>query len=125
MAGSLAVPDRVKMRDELGRSDVSLTGEYPERGRLCLDVISDGEVELGSVAGGQRNRFMDVVGRDELSQHGGCSTLRQGDALAQLHRRGLVGDSEREQLTHRRASAPFSLPASTASSVASCCSEET
>ena len=112
------------MRDELGRPDVSLTGKYPERGGLCLDIVPDGEIELGSVAGGERDRLVDVLGRDELSQDRCRSTLRQCDALAQLHRRRLVGDPERQQLTHRRASTPFPLAASAASSVASCCSEE-
>src|SRR5207244_1707364 len=76
MACSLAVPDRVEMRDELGRPDVSLTGKYPERGGLCLDIVPDGEIELGSVAGGERDRLVDVLGRDELSQDRCRSTLR-------------------------------------------------
>ena len=40
------------------------------------------------------------VGRDQLAQHARGAALGQRDALAQLDRRGLVGDAECEQLAH-------------------------
>ena len=101
VARGVVVAKRVEVRDQLGRPDVGLAGEDPERGRLGLDVVADREVELGAVAGRERDRLVDVLGRDELPQHARGAALRQRDALAQLDRRGLVGDAEREQLAHR------------------------
>ena len=104
MTGGVHVPERVQVPDELGGADVGLAREDPERRGLRLDVVAHHQVELGPVAGRQRDRLVDVIGRDQLPQHARGASLEQRHALAQLDGRRLVGDAEREQLVHLTAS---------------------
>ena len=57
--------------------------------------------------------------RGQLAQDAGRAALGQREPLAQLERRGLVGDAEREQLTHRR-STSSRLGVGSASRLARC-----
>ncbi len=101
VAGGLGGAQRVEVADQLGRPDLGLAGEDAERGALGLDRVRDDEVELGAVAGRERRRLLDLVGGAQLAQHADGAALGQRQPLAQLQRRGLVGDAEGEELRHR------------------------
>ena len=110
-----AAAQRVEGAEQLGRADAGLAREHAERQRLGLDRVGGDQVELGAVAGRDRGGLADVRRVDELAEHAGGAALGQRQALAQLQRRGLVGDAEREQL---RSSARLP-PASSARSASS------
>ena len=98
VADRLTATSRVEVADQLGRPDVRLAGEHPERHRLRLDRVGDDQVELGPVAGRDRRRFAHLLGGRQLGEGADGPPLGQGEALAQLERRGLVGDAEGEEL---------------------------
>ena len=85
--------------EQLGRADAGLAGEHAERRGLGLDRVGGDEVELGAVAGRDRGGLV-IVSLDELGEDPGGAALGQRQALAQLERRGPVGDAEGEQLAH-------------------------
>ena len=111
VAGGLGRAQRVEVAEQLGRADLGLAGEHAERRRLGLDRVGDDQVELGAVAGRDRRRLVDPGGGGQLAQGADGAALGQREPLAQVQRRGLVGDAEGEQLGHqaphlRRAGAP-------------------
>ena len=101
VAGGLAGAQRVEVAEQLGRADLGLAGEHAERRRLGLDRVGDDQVELGAVAGRDRRRLVDPGRGGQLAQGADGAALGQREPLAQVERRGLVGDAERQQLRHR------------------------
>ena len=69
VARRLGRTQRVEMAEQLGRPDVGLAGEHPQRRRLGLDRVGDDEVELGPVAGRDRRRLAHLLGGGELAEH--------------------------------------------------------
>ena len=102
VVGGLAAAQRVEVAEQLGRPDLGLAGEDAERRRLGFDRVGDDQVELGPVAGRDRRRLVDALGGGQLAQRADRAALGQREPLAQVERRGLVGDAERQQLGHRR-----------------------
>ena len=103
MVGAVGGTQRVEVADQLRGADLRLAGEHPERQRLGRDTVGSDEVELGAVAGRDRGRLVHLRRLDQLPDHPSRSALGERDPLAQLQRRGLVGDPQREQLRHRAA----------------------
>ena len=95
---------RVEALDQLGRADPGLSRERAEGDVLGLDRLRHDQVELGSVAGRDRRRLADLRVRAEVVEDPGGAALGQRQALAELERRGLVGDAEGEQIAHERTS---------------------
>ena len=101
VAGGLDRAQRVEVAEQLGRADLRLAGEHAQCGRLGLDRVGDDQVELGAVAGRDRRRLVDPGRGGQLAQGADGAALGQREPLAQVQRRGLVGDAEREQLRHQ------------------------
>ena len=105
----LGAVQRVEVADSsVGRMSAS-RASTAERLRLGRDRIGREEVELGAVAGRDRRRLADLVGLGELADHAGGAALRKREPLAQLERRGLVGDAEGEELAHAGTSCALGL----------------
>ena len=103
MARGVAVARRVDDLDELGRADAGAPGEHAEQLGLGLHRVADDEVDLGAVAGRDRDRLARRSSRATSSRRNALGlALGQRDALAQRDRRGLVRDAEGEQLAHAR-----------------------
>ena len=94
---------RVEVADELGRRRLGLAREQPEHEGLAGDRVRDAEVELGPVAGRDRRRLADLVVMDQLAEQPDRPALGQRQPLAQLQRRGLVPDAQRQKISSSRA----------------------
>ena len=101
VAGRLGRAQRVEVAEQLGRPDLGLAGEDTEPCRLRLDRVGDDQVQLGPVAGGDRRRLMNPRRRGQLAEDADRAALGQREPLAQVERRGLVGNAEGEQLGHQ------------------------
>ena len=114
VADGLARAQRVEVAEQLGRAQLGLAGEDAEGGRLRFDGVGDDQVELGAVAGRERRRLVDALGRGQLAERPDRATLGQRESLAQVERGGLVGDAEGQQLRHQTSPPLLSLgPAET------------
>src|SRR5262249_8692839 len=71
--------------------------EHPEHGALGLDRLTDDEIQLGPVAGRDRDRLVDVGHTTEVANKLVRALVGQRQALAHLDRRRLVRDTDREQ----------------------------
>ena len=90
VARGVAVAQRVHAPDQLGRADRGAAGEQPEHVRLGLDRVGDDEVELGAVAGGDRDGLGDARVAGQLADQRLGAAVEQRELLAQRQRRGLV-----------------------------------
>ena len=117
LARGVAVARRVHRVGQLGRARARALGQPREQLGLGADGVTD-EVDLGAVAGGDRDGLADRVGRDELLAEALRLGRRQGEPLAHGDRSGLVRDAEAEQLaahtvvSSRRALGPARRPRS-------------
>ena len=102
MPGRLGAAQRVQRPEQLGGADPGLTGEDAEPCRLGLDRVGGHQVELGPIAGGERDGFADRLLRDEPVEHACGSPLGQGELFAQRQRRGAMRDAEGEEAAHPR-----------------------
>src|SRR3954469_1932718 len=103
LARGVAVARRVDDLREGGRADARARGELRERIGLGLHRVGRDEVELGAVAGRDRDRLLHLVVAPEGAQELRGLARAEREALADLDRRGLERDAEGEQLAHRRA----------------------
>ena len=101
VAHRLDVAQRIQPAEQLGGPHLGLARERGERDALGLHRITRHQVDLGAVAGGDGHRLADLRVGHELVQEAGSAPLGQRKALAQGHRRGLVGDAEGEELAHQ------------------------
>ncbi len=97
VAHRLGPAQRVERAEQLGRPDLRLAREHGQRGALGLDRVCGEQVELGAVAGRDRDRLVDRVGGGQLGQHARGTALGQRELLAQRQRRGLVGGADGQQ----------------------------
>ena len=100
VACGLAVAVRVDRRGQLGRADPRLPRQHRQHPALGLDRVTDDEVELGPVAGRDRDRLVNVGGGAQLAHELRRPCLRQRQPLPDLDRGGLVRDPDRQQLAH-------------------------
>jgi hypothetical protein len=100
VAGGVGSAQGVEGPEQLGGANRRLARDHAERGGLGLDGVGGDEIDLGAVAGGDRDALADRLLADEGVQHAGRLALGQREALAQRQGRGLVGDAEREQAAH-------------------------
>jgi hypothetical protein len=128
VARSVAVAQRVHAAHQLRGPDRGAPGEDPEHVRLGLDGVGDDEVELGAVAGGDRDGLGDRRLPGQLADQRLGAAVEQRELLAQRQRGGLVRRAEGEQLAHRgtasRSVSRFS-PRRRSSSASSAISRET
>ena len=116
---SVAVAVRVDRAAELRGADPGLAGEHRQGRALGLDGVADDQVELGPVAGRDRDRLADLGGAAQVAHELGRSAVGQRDALAHLDRRGLVRDADRQQLAHSAAGSLASRSCSSSPAAAS------
>ena len=100
MAHRVSGAQRVEAPGELGRRHAGLARERGEGEVLGLDLVRGEEVELGPVAGRDRDRLADHLVRGQLREDACRAALGQRQALAQGEVGGLVGCAEREQAVH-------------------------
>jgi hypothetical protein len=106
MAGDVEVAQRVERVGQLGRARLGLAREDCQRGALGGDGVGRDEVELGAVAGRDRDRLVDLLVGGQLGEHRGRAPLGQREPLAQFQRRRLVRDAERQQLAAHATGSP-------------------
>ena len=75
-------------------------GEDAEASGLRLDRVGGDQVELGAVAGGERERLTDRLLGDERVQHSGRASLGEGELLAQSQRGCVVRDTQDQETAH-------------------------
>ncbi len=104
VAGGVAVARRVDRVGELGRADLGASCQQAENVCLRLNWIparpADDEVDLRAVAGGDHNRLSHLLRGCRLARELARLALAEREAFAQRHGRGLVGDTQRQQLAH-------------------------
>ncbi len=97
--------------------DPAAHGERPDGELLGGPRVGGQEVDLGAVAGRQHDRFAHAVARHELAAQARGLGAGQRETLAQLERRGLVGDAEHDKVhtephsTRRRPGSSLALAA--------------
>jgi hypothetical protein len=98
MPDGVAVRELVEVRGECRAVDAVKVGdELDELGARLIDLIGR-RVELGSIAGGQHDRFAAREPRTQLAKRHVETAGVEVEPLAQLDRRGLVADSDQQQV---------------------------
>ncbi len=98
LARRVAVARGVDDRGQLGRADLGAARQPAQQLGLGLHRVAADEVDLGAVAGRDRDGLVDLVAGDEVLQEALGPPLGERQALAQRDGRRLVRDAESEQL---------------------------
>jgi hypothetical protein len=114
----LAPAQGVEGAEQLGGAQLGLAREDREGGALRLHGIRRHQVELRTVAGGERHPLVDGLQAHELREHARRAPLGQREPLAQGQRGGLVRGAQGQQLAcHGARSSTSSFRASSSRSM--------